>query len=250
VPRTRIARRPVKEKERFFVQLYLKYGAQPEKIAYCEKRACLKKGSGRKILARKSVKAEIQSKTAPVMQEQMRQSVLGDATEIAQRVMQETLIRKVKLAKSLKIEKQVLDGILMEMVLGLDKHFHPKELLDAIKAAYIVAGSLENNSLRLISAPDPGEINRTGVYTSLFNRLAAEETSKKKQKEAKGSSSTKVDEPPSLQPEVFDLIPSAPKPVMPNPMPSTEAAVEDIAREKEAKPARKSAARVVTVEIG
>lgn len=241
MPRTRIARRPVKEKERFFVNLYLKQGAQPEKIAACEKRACLKKGSGTKILRRKSVKEEIRAKTAPVLGEQMRQSILGDAAEIAERTIEEKLAEKIKLAKSLRIEKPVLDGILMEMVLGLDKHYHPKELLDAIKAAYIVGGAAESNSLRPVLPPEPQDPNHTNVYTALFNRLGAE----------KEKSSEKTISSPPAEPEAFDLLPPAPEAkAAPSTEEAAKAAEEQPAKpEKEPKPARKSSARVVTVQI-
>src|ERR1700677_4243208 len=95
VPKTRIAKRPVKEKEQFFVKIYLERGATSDKIAACEKRACLKKGSGKKILARKSVKAEIKAKTEPILSEQMRQSVIGDSYEAAKIAMQRELALRV-----------------------------------------------------------------------------------------------------------------------------------------------------------
>jgi hypothetical protein len=240
VPKTRIAKRPVKEKERFFVKLYLEAGAKTDKIAACEKRACLKKGSGRKILARKSVKAEIKAKTEPILSEQMRQSVIGDSYEAAKIAMQRELTLRVSAAKKLKIDKQIIDGVLMQMVLGVNMHLYPKELLDAIKAAYIVSGTLEANGQRLLAPPDPeGGSNRngSGVYTTLFNRLADPAA-------------------PKPQTEVFDLIPPAPKPAVsktPETIEATEKAATG-APEKEKRPnksdPRKSDSRVITVEVG
>ena len=52
----------VKEKEKYFISLYVKEGAVEEKIPYAERRASLKPGSGNRILQRKRVQEEIQAR--------------------------------------------------------------------------------------------------------------------------------------------------------------------------------------------
>ncbi len=236
MPRTRIARRPVKEKERFFVQLYLQHGAQPAKIAACEKRACLKKGQGKKVLRRKSVQEEIRSKTAPIFQEQMRQSVIGEAVEAAERAIEEKLKRRITFLKSLKIDKEVLRGRVMQVVLALNMHLHPKELIEAIKTASILDGMAETNNLRLMAAPEPEGENRSVVYASLFDRLRAEKAGQ-----------AKTPQPPS---EVFDLFPAAPSASVPRTLTEPDEKEAPVKEKPAAKDAKKPERSVVTVEIG
>ena len=68
-----------KQKERYFISLYLKRGAVDEGIPYAERRACLEPGTGQVILKRKDVQAEIKTRMESIRLEQMRQQLVGDA---------------------------------------------------------------------------------------------------------------------------------------------------------------------------
>jgi hypothetical protein len=60
-----------KEKEKYFISLYVKEGAVEEKITYAERRASLKP-AGHKILRHKKVQEEIKARMEPVRLGQMR----------------------------------------------------------------------------------------------------------------------------------------------------------------------------------
>ena len=61
----------------------------------------------------------------------------------------------------MKIELDVLDDQLMQGVVGLPWDVFPKEKLDAIKAAYVVFGTLESgNTRRLIPHEKPTKRDR------------------------------------------------------------------------------------------
>jgi hypothetical protein len=77
--RTKIQNKSAKEKQQFFINLYVKHGGIEQKIAYCERRATLKPGSARKILAKKAVQEQIKAKLEPVRLEQMRQATITEA---------------------------------------------------------------------------------------------------------------------------------------------------------------------------
>jgi hypothetical protein len=158
-----------KEREKYFISLYVKEGAVEEKIAYAERRASLEPGTGHRILQRKKVQEEIMARMEPVRLEQMRQQLLGDAAAVAHEALQNDLTKKVAGICRQKIDVEVLDHELMRMVVGLDQDKHPKAKLAAIIAAYVVNGTLESNSTRRLSPPD-NEAS-AGIYTSLFDRL-------------------------------------------------------------------------------
>ena len=77
-----------KQKEEYFISLYVKEGAVEEKIAYAERRASLEPGTGHRILQRKRVQEEIKARMEPVRLEQMRQQQLGDAVAVAHEALQ------------------------------------------------------------------------------------------------------------------------------------------------------------------
>ncbi len=135
MPRTKIENRPIEEKEKHFVNLYIKAGAGEDKsvISDCERRAHLKAGSGKNILKRKAIQKEISARMEFVKEEQIRQKFLGEAVEKAERLMQEKLSQSVLAIQRQKIDLEVLDHELMTMVTGLDMRMHPKEKLDSIK---------------------------------------------------------------------------------------------------------------------
>lgn len=166
-----------KEKERYFVSLYVKEGAVEEKIPYAERRASLKPGTGQKILQRKKVQEEINARMEPMRVEQMRQQLLGDAAAAAHEILQNDLTKKVARICKEKTEVEVLDHELMRMVVGLEKH--PKAKLAAIITAYVVIGTLETNRMR--RARPRETITRqasNGMYTSLFERMNLADGSK------------------------------------------------------------------------
>jgi hypothetical protein len=137
----------VKEREKYFISLYVKEGAVEEKIPYAERRASLKPGTGQKILRRKKVQKEIKARMEPVRLEQMRQQMVGDAAAVAHEALQNDLTKKVAGICQQKIDvDEVLDHELMRLAVGLDPHKHPRAKLKAIVAAYVVSGTVEIKS--------------------------------------------------------------------------------------------------------
>lgn len=167
----------VKEREKYFISLYVKAGATEEKIPYAERRASLKPDTGHRILQRKKVQEEIQACMEPVRLEQMRQQHLGDAAAVAHEALQNDLTKKVAGICQQKVDVEVLDHELMRMVVGLDQDKHPKAKLEAIIAGYVVIGTLETNSARRVIPPNNANSHASpGIYESLFTRLIANAT--------------------------------------------------------------------------
>lgn len=77
--RTRIEKRPLEEKERFFTNLFIKRGMGSSDIAYCERRAYLKPGEGQEVLKRESVQQRIKDVQDLILDTQNRQRSIGDA---------------------------------------------------------------------------------------------------------------------------------------------------------------------------
>jgi hypothetical protein len=67
------------EKEEYFIYLYVGRNAGKEHIPYCEKRAALQLGDGTKILAKKSVQADIKARMEVVRLNQIAQFMIGEA---------------------------------------------------------------------------------------------------------------------------------------------------------------------------
>ncbi len=68
-----------------------------------------------------------------------------------------------------KVEGEVLEHELMRMVVELDPDKRPKAKLEAIIAAYVVNGTLENKGTRRVAPAETRESG--GNYTALFARL-------------------------------------------------------------------------------
>jgi hypothetical protein len=68
-----------KDKQSYFIKLYVERNAGKEHIPYCEQRATLKPGAGRKILAKKAVQADINARMEVIRLEQMRQATITEA---------------------------------------------------------------------------------------------------------------------------------------------------------------------------
>jgi hypothetical protein len=160
----------LKEKEKYFVSLYVKEGAIDEKIRYAERRASLKPGTGQGILQRKKVQEEIKARMEPVRFEQIRQQLLGDAAAVGHEALQNDLTEKVQGICQQKIDVEVLDHELMRMVVGLDFNIFPKEKLNAIMAAYVVIGKLEGKGMRCVIPPGNDTGATKNFYTSIFDR--------------------------------------------------------------------------------
>lgn len=60
------------QKRRFFINLFLRYGATLDVLPYCEKRACLEPGAVEKILEEEAVQNEIRCRMEPVRRAQNR----------------------------------------------------------------------------------------------------------------------------------------------------------------------------------
>jgi hypothetical protein len=102
-------------------------------------------------LQRKKVQEEIQARMEPVRLEQMRQHVLGEAIAQAKVALQEELVKTAATIKEMNIAPDVLEGQLMQIAVGLDWDKHPKVKLEAIKAAFVVNGTLEIKSTGWLS---------------------------------------------------------------------------------------------------
>jgi len=213
----------VKEREKYFISLYVKEGAVEEKIPYAERRASLKPGTGHSILQRRKVQEEIKARMEPVRLEQIRQQLLGDAVAVAHEALQNALTKKVAGICQHKIDVEVLEHELMLGVVGLDWNKHPKAKLEAIIAGYVVNGTLESNATRRVIPPNNANSHASpGIYESLFTRPIANAT------------------PPSLEapPERsrYDQADGT--------LPSSCESIDDLPTSSEANP------RVILVEIG
>ena len=80
--RTRIEKRPLEEKERFFTNLFIRRGMDSSDIAYCERRACLKPGEGQEVLKRESVQQRIKDAQDLILDTQNRQRSWADTAAI------------------------------------------------------------------------------------------------------------------------------------------------------------------------
>lgn len=223
-----------KEKERRFISLYVERGAVAEKIPYCERRATLKAGAGAKILRRKSVKAEIKRLVFPIRAAQAQQATITQAVEKAKEVYAQELNTRLALIKLHQLDADVMIGRLMQGVVGLDINRQPEQVLEYIKTALVVKGTIESGRARRITPPENGSSERQGgIYMSLFNRLAL---------------NPKKDEPAPPPPadDVRDLFPGSTPRAMPpeDSLPPSGEAID----EPEQKPKAKS--NIITVEVG
>jgi hypothetical protein len=229
MPKKPAAKLSAKEREKWFITLFVNAGATEQAIAKCEKRAKLSPGEGKQILRKKVVKVEIERRMQPIRDEQKRQQMITDAAAIAKQSLQDDLSSKVTAIQRMTIQPEVLEHELMMMVVGLNMHMWPKEKLDAIKAAYIVKGTIEANNSRRITPPENQQPESSpGLYTSLFNRLAL--------------GPPKAESAPVAAEEgVYDLVPEpskTPAPAAPRP-PAEESTAST-----------KPPSRVITVEVG
>lgn len=237
---SRIATRPIEEREAYFVNVYVKQGASKDKIPACEKRAHLKPGSGKKILARKSVKEDIARRLQPIEIEQIRQQTITDSVEAARAQFERQLSATLDHIKLHKIDFEVLQGRLMQGVIGLDIHRNPSELLDYIKTAMVVHGSIQSGNTKRISPLEESKENpAASVYTALFNRTSPSLTPPEKPSESEANEQDGT---------VSDLYPGQPTPP---PVKLTPDALPPIGESLEEAPAKKpSNPDVITVEVG
>lgn len=161
-----------KEREQWFVSLFIyTYGANPAEVSACEKRAGLPAGSGEKILKRKSVKAEIEKISAPVVKEQVRQEVLSDSIQKAKAVYQEELASQVEIIHMHNLELPTIRARLAQGIICLDLKTHPRELLDFIKTGLVIERVMEGTGIgRGVIPADEVPEGRSSVYESIFDR--------------------------------------------------------------------------------
>jgi hypothetical protein len=226
-----------KEKEKYFISLYVKEGAIEEKIPYAERRASLKPGAGHRILKRKKVQQDIKARMEPVRLEQMRQSMIGQAVAVATTTMQEELIAEVDAIRRTKTAPEILEHVLMCGVIGLDWQKHPKKKLDTIIAAFVVKGILETGKMRRVRPPENTNAGApSGLYTSLSKRPPV------------SPSLPVVETSPAPQERVCSLFPQPPQKdagIASGPLAAPGESID-------AAPATtpKSQRRVITVEVG
>lgn len=228
-----------KEREQYFVYLYLKQGADESKIAYCEKRAALKPGSGKKILSRVAVKKEIAFRMAPVQAEQVRQQTIVEAADAAKEKMQQELALTLASIKLLKLDPEVLEGRLMQGVIGIDIRRHPDVLLEFIKAGYVLNGSIQSgNTKRLTPSEENKENPAATVYRAIFSpssqTIPASPSLLEINQEAP---------PEGASPLYPDIKPPVPLKLTANPLPAAGESLEEISP-------RATDSTVITVEIG
>jgi hypothetical protein len=112
---------------------------------------------------------------------------------------------------------------------------HPAVKLEAIKAVYVVNGTLETNSARRASPPENPNDASGNIYTSLFQRLAL------------ASAPPSGESPPQQDEKVYDLFPQPPQKeagIVPDPLPAPGESIDDPPTPPSNHP------RVITVEIG
>ena len=182
--------RPLTADEQRFIHSYVKVGGIEEKIELAERRIHLKPGTGRRMLARAPVLAEVHLRMEPKRMEQMRQQMLGDTVaEVTKRLEEKTakaqadaaaaereLSAIIAMPDKLKCRPDLLEDVLMRMALGLDPMIHPGAKLDAIRTAFVIAGIMEQGTTRRVGPMEgdiPGE-RAAGIYQGLFGRLRAE----------------------------------------------------------------------------
>lgn len=182
--------RPLTADEQRFIHSYVKLGGVEDKIELAEKRAHLKPGTGRRMLGRAPVLAEVHLRMEPKRMEQMRQQMLGDTVaEVTKRLEEKAakaqaearaaereLSAIIACPEKLKVRPDLLEDALMRMAVGLDMNIHPQAKLSAIQAAFVVAGIMEQGTTRRVGPMEgdiPGE-RAAGIYQGLFGRLRAE----------------------------------------------------------------------------
>jgi glycerol-3-phosphate cytidylyltransferase-like family protein len=222
------------ERVKWVISLYVKAGAVPEKIPAIAKRASLTVADATRLLKRKTSQQEIKRRMEPILAEQARQKTISEVMPVAKAAMQDELAKTVITVQRLKIQPEILDHRLMEMVLGLDMQRFPNELLNAIKAAYIVNGTMESGNTRLIIPKEgSGASEGQGTYTSLFNRLAL------------NPAPAKAGAQPEASSEIFDLTPRPKQPEAPQstPLPPPGESIDANP------PETKQNSRVITVQV-
>lgn len=254
--------------EKYFIRLFVQNGALESSYAYIEKRGKWKAGACARMMELKRVQKALHERMEPIRLEKMRQEMLADAvakatlgqqTRITQ-LEEDAAKRQDELrgimavpTEKLNLNSQTLEHELMRLVIGLDQNVHPETKLNAIKASYVVLGTIKAGNTERISPLEP-ENRRDGpaVYRSLFDR------------EYREKASTVIDNPstavetkvlPPAPDEPFDLMPGikASPPVDLTALPALGESIEEQPPEPGPRKrlGRNSAGRQsITVEIG
>lgn len=221
-----------KEREQCFIQAHIKTGADPAKIAACEKRAGMVPGDGLELLKRRSVQKQIDQALAGIRAEQMRQAVVSEAAQEAKIQFKQEVVATVEKAKLMGLNRELLIDQLMQCAIGINMHLFPKEKLDYIKAGLVLEGIIESGQTKRVAPLESGlKESSGGIYTNHFDRLAQGSTGVESSPESSAS-------PP--QDDAYELIPPEQKVKLPPPG-------EPIHENRPTEPSR---GRVITVEVG
>lgn len=247
--------RTLSRPEQRFLERYVREGATEDRIAAAERLAHVKVGDGVKMLRLAHVQDELKRRMEPVRIEQMRQQMLADAVAQVTANIQESHDRlKAEMSAILSVPKMqvqedVLEHELMRLVVGLDQDKHPGVKLEAIKAAFVVKGTLENGTTRRVTPPERGEgPGIPGMYRSLFDRKRAELEA------APVIEAAVPQQPPFDEDQIFDLVPQdKPAKAAEVPLPAAGEEIEAISLDPAPRPQQKAVKgkrEVITVEIG
>lgn len=171
--------------EKYFIRLFVQNGALESSYAYIEKRGKWKPGACAKMMTLKRVQKALHERMEPIRLEKVRQEMLADAVAKATQG-QQTRIKQLEedaarrqeelrgimaVPANQKLNAETLEHELMRLVIGLNQDVHPGVKLDAIKASYVVLGTIKAGNTERISPLEP-ENRRNGpaVYRSLFDR--------------------------------------------------------------------------------
>lgn len=229
-----------KERQQFFVKLYVSAGGTEDQIHACAKRAGMKLGDAKKLLRKPSVKADVQKRLEPIRMQQVKQEVLSEATDLAVQIYGEQLKRQISEIKLYKLDKDVAIGRLMQMCIGLNMHMFPDELRKVIEMVLVYDGAMQvGNTKRIIPADEGRELPGAGVYASIFDRTSQTPP------QATNPSNSQPNKPDD---GAADLYPSStPTPSLdsiPLVLPPAGESIEDSGPKKPENP------NVITVEVG
>jgi hypothetical protein len=145
-----------KEREKYFVSLYVKAGAVEEKIPYAERRASLKPGTGQRILQRKKVQEEVKARMEPLVLVRKFQQVTSEAAaqvaakfaEKAAKAEADNEKLKADLGRILTLPKMPLDSEVAEhqLMVCVIQDIDLNVKLAAIERAFVLNGTLEIKS--------------------------------------------------------------------------------------------------------
>jgi len=186
MPRAAQKRKPkLTKKERYFVNLFLKLGADESRIEECAKRSEITIAAAHKLLKQKAVQKDIAEWKDIIRLEQERQQLVGPAvaqvTATLSQKAEEAIAKKEAAEQELKavigiplmtIKEELLEHEIMRLAVGLDPDRHPEEKRKAIESAYVIKGLMDSGRYkrRIAASDDPSVRTTASIYHSIFNR--------------------------------------------------------------------------------